>query len=112
MGLSALALIALANTTVVIDINGQVRELLPGEIPNPGEVIVILGSGATVYTDVEALQVEDDGTTVPIAIGEELTPLIEAIDQGLDPSTVEVLSPAAGHDKPSQNTEDREENKR
>ncbi|NOH63429.1 hypothetical protein [Vibrio sp. RE88] len=110
MGLSALVLIALANTTVVIDINGQVRELLPGEIPNPGEVIVIMGSGATVYTDVEALQVEDDGTTVPIAISDELKPLIDAIDQGIDPSKIEILSPAAGYESSAKPTNDKEDN--
>lgn len=89
-------LLALSNTTVVIDINGQIRELLPGEVPGPGEVIVVLGQGATAVSDLEAQLIVDDGTATNINIDDEIAAVIQQIEQGGDPTQDPELATAAG----------------
>ncbi|UUM31674.1 hypothetical protein [Vibrio japonicus] len=97
--MSSLAtLLALANTTVVIDINGQIRELLPGEVPGPGEVIVVLGHGATAVTDFKAELVGSDGTTTNISLDDEIASVLHKIEQGGDPTKHEELATAAGEE--------------
>lgn len=97
--MSSLAtLLALTNTTVVIDINGQIRELLPGEVPGPGEVIVVLGHGATAVTDFKAEMVGSDGTTMNISLDDEIASVLHKIEQGGDPTKNEDLATAAGEE--------------
>lgn len=97
--MSSLAtLLALTNTTVVIDINGQIRELLPGEVPGPGEVIVVLGHGATAVTDFKAEMVGSDGTTTNISLDDEIASVLHKIEQGGDPTKNEELATAAGEE--------------
>ena len=99
MNAKSLAPFMLANTTVVIDINGDVRELLPGEVPGPGEVIVVLGQGATANADVpagiEAQLVGEDGN-LDLNLDNEIASIIEQIEQGVDPTQNEDFATAAG----------------
>ena len=96
MNMNTLATLALANTTVVIDINGQIRELLPGEVPGPGEVIVVLGQGATAATDTQAQVVSEQGALVDLNLDDEIAAILEQIEQGADPTQNEDLATAAG----------------
>uniref|UniRef100_UPI000A69A565 VCBS domain-containing protein n=1 Tax=Vibrio sonorensis TaxID=1004316 RepID=UPI000A69A565 len=97
MNMATLAPFLLANTTIVIDTNGQIRALLPGEIPGPGEVIVTIGQGATAATDVDvqAELVTPDGQT-PLDLDNEIAAIIGAIEGGVDPTQNEDFATAAG----------------
>ncbi|KJY71058.1 outer membrane adhesin like proteiin [Vibrio coralliilyticus] len=96
MNAKTLAPFLMANTTVVIDINGQLRELIPGEVPGPGEVIVVVGQGATAATDIDAQLVTDDGETFDINLDNEIASIFEQIEQGVDPTQNEDFATAAG----------------
>ncbi|ANW25609.1 adhesin [Vibrio coralliilyticus] len=96
MNAKTLAPFLMANTTVVIDINGQLRELVPGEVPGPGEVIVVVGQGATAATDIDAQLVTDDGETFDINLDNEIASIFEQIEQGVDPTQNEDFATAAG----------------
>ncbi|MGD8112680.1 VCBS domain-containing protein, partial [Vibrio sp. TRT 17S01] len=106
MNTATLAPFVLANTTIVIDTNGQIRPLLPGEIPGPGEVIVTVGRGATAATesstegasfpDISAEFVQDGGTGLPLDLDSEIASIIEQIEEGVDPTQNEDFATAAG----------------
>ncbi|MFB9217213.1 VCBS domain-containing protein, partial [Vibrio sinaloensis] len=96
MNMKSLATIALANTTVVIDTNGQIRELLPGEVPGPGDVVVVLGQGSTAATEVGAQIVNDDGGLNELNLDNEIAAIFEQIEQGVDPTQNEDFATAAG----------------
>ena len=96
MSIRSLALFMLANTTVVIDVNGQVRELLPGEVPGPGEVIVILGQGATAFNGIEVNVVDQSGVLSEVNLDSEIATIYEHIEQGKDPTLNKDLATAAG----------------
>ncbi|WP_159738545.1 cadherin domain-containing protein, partial [Vibrio atypicus] len=96
MDIKSIATLALANSTVVVDANGQVRELLPGEAPAPGEVVVVTGQGTTETTDVEALLVGDDGGLTELNLDNEIAAIFEQIEQGVDPTQNDEFATAAG----------------
>ncbi|MFY2508465.1 cadherin domain-containing protein [Vibrio pectenicida] len=86
----------LANSTVVIDANGQLRELAPGENPRPGEVTVDIGPGAPAATELEAQLVADDGEAFDINLDNEIASIFDQIEQGVDPTQNEDFATAAG----------------
>jgi len=94
MNMKNVALFALSNTTVVIDVNGQVRQLLPGEVPGPGEVIVIIGQGATAAVDAQL--VEESGEAVDLNVDDEIAAIVSQIEQGVDPTQNDEFATAAG----------------
>ncbi|KOO16587.1 hypothetical protein AKJ18_00505 [Vibrio xuii] len=103
MNAKSLAPLMLNNTTVVIDINGEVRQLLPGEVPGPGEVIVIVGQGATAATEdapsnfgLEAQLVGEGGDNFSLELDNEIASIIEQIEEGVDPTQNEDFATAAG----------------
>ncbi|MCG9616004.1 cadherin domain-containing protein [Vibrio tubiashii] len=97
MNAKSLTPFMLASTTVVIDINGEIRELVPGEVPGPGEVIVVLGQGATAATEpqIEAQFVGDD-QNLDLNLDNEIASIIEQIEEGVDPTQNEDFATAAG----------------
>ncbi|MGY5612951.1 cadherin domain-containing protein, partial [Vibrio brasiliensis] len=99
MNAKSLAPFILASTTVVIDVNGDVRELLPGEVPAPGEVIVVLGQDATANADsptgIEA-QLIGEGGNLDLNLDNEIASIIEQIEQGVDPTQNDDFATAAG----------------
>ena len=103
MNAKSLAPLMLNNTTVVIDINGEIRQLLPGEVPGPGEVIVIVGQGATAATEeapadfgFEAQLVGESGDNFALDLDNEIASIIEQIEDGVDPTQNEDFATAAG----------------
>ncbi|TFH89298.1 cadherin domain-containing protein, partial [Vibrio ouci] len=103
MNAKSLAPLLLSNTTVVIDVNGQVRQLLPGEVPGPGEVIVVVGQGATAATEeapadfgFEAQLVGESGDNFALDLDNEIASIIEQIEDGVDPTQNEDFATAAG----------------
>ncbi|AIW14222.1 VCBS domain-containing protein [Vibrio tubiashii] len=98
MNAKSLAPFMLASTTVVIDINGEIRELVPGEVPGPGEVIVVLGQGATAATEpqIEAQLIGDGGENFDLNLDNEIASIIEQIEEGVDPTQNEDFATAAG----------------
>ncbi|MGY5540505.1 cadherin domain-containing protein, partial [Vibrio brasiliensis] len=99
MNAKSLAPFILASTTVVIDVNGDIRELLPGEVPAPGEVIVVLGQDATANADsptgIEA-QLIGEGGNLELNLDNEIASIIEQIEQGVDPTQNDDFATAAG----------------
>ncbi|OAJ96225.1 VCBS domain-containing protein [Vibrio bivalvicida] len=98
MNAKSLAPFMLASTTVVIDINGEIRELVPGEVPGPGEVIVVVGQGATAATEpqIEAQLIGDGGDNFNLDLDNEIASIIEQIEEGVDPTQNEDFATAAG----------------
>lgn len=100
MNLLAWVLIALTNTTVVIDINGNVRQLLPGETPGPGEVIVVVGRGATAVSDLDVQLYESESSQRQILLGEDIASVHEMLENGEDPTKESAFATAAGGNEP------------
>lgn len=102
MGINNLSVFALANATVVIDANGQFRELLPGEQPSPGEVVVVVGDNSDTASDdggvpeFAAQLVGDDGGLTDIDLENEIASIFEQIEQGVDPTLNDEFATAAG----------------
>ncbi|WCP68436.1 VCBS domain-containing protein [Vibrio tubiashii] len=85
-----------ANQVIVIDVNGNVRVLVEGELPRPGEVIV--QSNSDVVDNNQQLQVElvDDGGE-PQDITAEIEDIFAALEEGQDPTQLgEDFATAAG----------------
>ncbi|MYM60406.1 cadherin repeat domain-containing protein, partial [Vibrio sp. OCN044] len=82
--------------SVVIDANGQLRELAPGENPRAGEVVVEFGQGAPAATDLDAQLITDDGETFDIDLDSEIASIFDQIEQGIDPTQNEEFATAAG----------------
>ncbi|KJY81576.1 hypothetical protein TW81_17870 [Vibrio galatheae] len=96
MKLLSCLLIALANTTVVIDINGNVRNLLPGETPGPGEIIVVVGQGATAISDFDIQLFESGSVTKKVELGDDISSAHELLEQGVDLTRDSDYATAAG----------------
>ncbi|MBU2899096.1 cadherin repeat domain-containing protein, partial [Vibrio hepatarius] len=82
--------------TVIIDANGQLRELTPSEAPRAGDVIVDFGQNSPAATDLEAQLVTDDGETFDVDLDSEIASIFEQIEQGVDPTQNEEFATAAG----------------
>lgn len=86
-----------AGQVVVIDINGKIRILNPGEQALPGELVIQLPQQLpqAAADDILAQQVSPDGQIIDVS--EQITEIISAIEQGQDPTQVDPeLAPAAG----------------
>ena len=86
-----------ANQIIVIDVNGNVRVLIEGELPRPGEVIVQSNSDASI-DDSQQLQVEFvDQNGAPQDISAEIEDIFAALEEGQDPTQLgEDFATAAG----------------
>ncbi|KJY83434.1 hypothetical protein TW81_10630, partial [Vibrio galatheae] len=85
-----------ANQVIVIDANGNVRVLVEGELPKPGEVIV--QSNAEAGEDGQQLQVElvdDNGQSQDLTA--EIEDILAALEEGQDPTQLgDEFATAAG----------------
>ncbi|MGD8115858.1 Ig-like domain-containing protein, partial [Vibrio sp. TRT 29B02] len=84
-----------ANQIIVIDANGNVRVLVEGELPKPGEVIV---QGNPEFAEDQQLQVNlvgDNGENLDISA--EIADIFAALEEGQDPTELgEDFATAAG----------------
>ncbi|MCG9749020.1 Ig-like domain-containing protein [Vibrio brasiliensis] len=86
-----------ANQVIVIDVNGNVRVLAEGELPNPGEVIV---QGNPEFSDNQQQQLQvqlvgDNGNNQDISA--EIEDIFAALEEGQDPTELgEDFATAAG----------------
>ncbi|MEF1175279.1 hypothetical protein REH73_23285, partial [Vibrio sinaloensis] len=96
MNTNSSSLLATANSVVVIDANGQVRELLPGESPLPGEVVVSAEQGDSAPPQIDAQLVVDNGVLNELNLDNEIAAIFDQIEQGVDPTLNEEFATAAG----------------
>ncbi|WP_334474630.1 VCBS domain-containing protein [Vibrio sp. 16] len=96
MNTNSSSLLATANSVVVIDANGQVRELLPGESPQPGEVVVSVEQGDSAPPQIDAQLVNDNGVLSELNLDNEIAAIFDQIEQGVDPTLNEEFATAAG----------------
>ncbi|MCK6265799.1 Ig-like domain-containing protein, partial [Vibrio sp. ZSDE26] len=96
MGIGNLSLFGLANATIVIDVNGQIRELAPGEIPLPGEVTVTVDNGGPDEPVIEAGLTNADGGFTELDLEGEIAQIFEQLEQGVDPTANDDFATAAG----------------
>ncbi|KGY07821.1 VCBS domain-containing protein, partial [Vibrio sinaloensis] len=96
MNTNSSSLLATANSVVVIDANGQVRELLPGESPQPGEVVVSAEQGDSAPPQIDAQLVDDNGLLSELNLDNEIAAIFDQIEQGVDPTLNEEFATAAG----------------
>ncbi|NVD06765.1 cadherin repeat domain-containing protein [Vibrio sp. JPW-9-11-11] len=98
MNANNLATLMLANTSVVIDVNGEIRALLPGEVPAPGEVVVTVGQDTTAEAGVgvEAQLFGEESQGIGLDLDNEIAAIFEQIEQGADPTQNEDFATAAG----------------
>lgn len=86
-----------ANQVIVTDVNGNVRVLAEGELPNPGEVIV-QGNPEFSESQQQQLQVQlvgDNGNNQDISA--EIEDIFAALEEGQDPTELgEDFATAAG----------------
>ncbi|MBS9848501.1 tandem-95 repeat protein, partial [Vibrio alginolyticus] len=91
------ALVPLGNQVVVIGLDGQLRVLVEGQQPLPGEVIVAMTDAAP--QDLKIQLAQEQGLK---DISDDVAQIISAIEQGQDPSAIdEELAPAAGENSGS-----------
>ncbi len=85
----------LANATLVIDRQGQIRELVAGAVPAPGEVVVTVGDGANPQVTAEEVPGSEQGA-LNLNFDEEIAQIIGQLEQGADPTLNEDQATAAG----------------
>ncbi|MFH4681973.1 tandem-95 repeat protein [Vibrio diabolicus] len=91
------ALVSLGNQVVVIGLDGELRVLIEGQQPLPGEVVVATTDAAPLNLNIQLT--EEQGSK---DISDDVARIIGAIEQGQDPSIVdEELAPAAGENSGS-----------
>ncbi|MCR9363436.1 tandem-95 repeat protein, partial [Vibrio antiquarius] len=91
------ALVSLGNQVVVIGLDGELRVLMEGQQPLPGEVVVATTDAAPLNLNIQLT--EEQGSK---DISDDVARIIGAIEQGQDPSIVdEELAPAAGENSGS-----------
>ncbi|MGY3569939.1 cadherin domain-containing protein [Vibrio paucivorans] len=86
----------MANTTVVIDANGQLRELGPGEQAQPGEVVVTIDNENPSNVDIQANLINEDASNQSLDLENEIAQIIGQIEQGEDPTQNDDFATAAG----------------
>ncbi|MDC5868873.1 Ig-like domain-containing protein [Vibrio europaeus] len=85
-----------ANQVIVIDVNGNIRVLVEGELPRPGEVIVQSDADAVVNNQQLQVELVDDGGE-PQDITAEIEDIFAALEEGQDPTQLgEDFATAAG----------------
>ncbi|WP_194435051.1 cadherin-like domain-containing protein [Vibrio fluminensis] len=82
--------------SIVIGVDGVVRQLKPGEAPKPGELIVARSeSDQENLAPVEVSQISTEGELSNVTA--EIDDIFSAIEQGVDPTAIDPeLAPAAG----------------
>jgi len=87
----------LANATLVIDRQGQIRELAAGTAPAPGEVVVTVGDGANPQVTAEEVPGSERGA-LNLNFDDEIAQIIAQLEEGADPTLNEDQATAAGGD--------------
>lgn len=87
----------LANATLVIDRQGQIRELAAGTAPAPGEVVVTVGDGANPQVTAEEVPGSEQGA-LNLNFDDEIAQIIAQLEEGADPTLNEDQATAAGGD--------------
>ncbi|CAH6970445.1 Biofilm-associated surface protein [Vibrio chagasii] len=99
MGNINLNILGLASGSVVLDAQGQVRHLSPGEQPAAGDVIINLGTNQNSVPDVSARFVGSQNQQVDLDIDDAVAQVQQAIEQGFDPTELgEEFDTAAGEE--------------
>ncbi|CAH6883233.1 Biofilm-associated surface protein [Vibrio chagasii] len=99
MGNINLNILGLASGSVVLDAQGQVRRLSPGEQPAAGDVIINLGTNQNSVPDVSARFVGSQNQQVDLDIDDAVAQVQQAIEQGFDPTELgEEFNTAAGEE--------------
>ncbi|MFA0605201.1 VCBS domain-containing protein [Vibrio amylolyticus] len=96
MNIGNLTLFGVANATIVIDVNGQIRELLPGQTPAPGEVVVTIDNGNPDVPNIQADITTEDGGFNELDLEGEIAQIFEQLEQGVDPTANDDFATAAG----------------
>ncbi|MFM2642233.1 VCBS domain-containing protein [Vibrio chagasii] len=99
MGNINLNILGLASGSVVLDAQGQVRRLSPGEQPAAGDVIINLGTNQNSVPNVSARFVGSQNQQVDLDIDDAVAQVQQAIEQGFDPTELgEEFDTAAGEE--------------
>ncbi|CAV19025.1 putative biofilm-associated surface protein [Vibrio atlanticus] len=97
MGNINLSILGLANGVIVLDAQGQVRRLPPGEQPATSDVIVTVVTTEESVPNVSARFVDDQGQQNVIDTDDAIAQVQRAIEEGFDPTELgEEFDAAAG----------------
>ncbi|MCZ4311208.1 VCBS domain-containing protein [Vibrio atlanticus] len=97
MGNINLSILGLANGVIVLDAQGQVRRLPPGEQPATSDVIVTVETTEESVPNVSARFVDDQGQQNVIDTDDAIAQVQRAIEEGFDPTELgEEFDAAAG----------------
>ncbi|WP_135442695.1 VCBS domain-containing protein [Vibrio tasmaniensis] len=97
MGNINLNILGLANGVIVLDAQGQVRRLSPGEQPAASDVIVTVETTEESVPNVSARFVDDQGQQNVIDTDDAIAQVQRAIEEGFDPTELgEEFDAAAG----------------
>lgn len=94
MNARTLSQFMLANVTLVIDRQGQIRELTAGAAPAPGEVVMTVSDGPDPQVQAQLIQANDQQT--PLNIDDEVAQILAQLEQGVDPTLNPDQATAAG----------------
>ncbi|NNM40181.1 cadherin repeat domain-containing protein [Vibrio plantisponsor] len=94
MNARTLSQFMLANITLVIDRQGQIRELTAGAQPAPGEVVMTVSDDANPQVQAQLIQANDQQT--PLNIDDEVAQILAQLEQGVDPTLNPDQATAAG----------------
>lgn len=94
MNARTLSQFMLANITLVIDRQGQIRELIAGAQPAPGEVVMTVSDDANPQVQAQLIQANDQQT--PLNIDDEVAQILAQLEQGVDPTLNPDQATAAG----------------
>lgn len=94
MNARTLSQFMLANITLVIDRQGQIRELTAGAQPAPGEVVMTVSDDANPKVQAQLIQANDQQT--PLNIDDEVAQILAQLEQGVDPTLNPDQATAAG----------------
>ncbi|NIY93823.1 cadherin repeat domain-containing protein [Vibrio diazotrophicus] len=96
MNARTLSQFMLANITLVIDRQGQIRELTAGAAPAPGEVVVTVGDGANPQVTAQEVLGDDGQTPLNLDFDAEIANIIAQLEDGVDPTLNPDQATAAG----------------
>lgn len=96
MNARTLSQFMLANITLVIDRQGQIRELTAGAQPAPGEVVVTVGDGANPQVTAQEVLGDEGQTPLNLDFDAEIANIIAQLEDGVDPTLNPDQATAAG----------------
>ncbi|MGY2573785.1 hypothetical protein [Vibrio sp. C8] len=94
MNARTLSQFMLANVTLVIDRQGQIRELTAGAAPAPGEVVMTVSDGPD--PQVQAQLIQPDNQPTQLNLDDEVAQILAQLEQGVDPTLNPDQATAAG----------------